>query len=165
MAAIALILASSSPALAFTIALHPQHGSTASGQAVAHQTGDGWSIALTLHGMPKLRTGQFYECWYAGPDNRPAHPDLITAGTFTVGPAGSAAVQMWSEADPRASPSMQITTEQPGMPRSMARSCSAAPRRSDISRSGPRSSRDCVRVAVIARATARQHGALARITM
>lgn len=113
-AAIALILASSAPALAFTIPLHPQHGGAASGQAVAHHTADGWSIALTLHGLPKLRPGQFYECWYAGPDNRPGHPDLITAGTFTVSPDGSATVQMWSAADPRGFPVMQITAEQAG---------------------------------------------------
>ena len=113
-AAIALILASSAPALAFTIPLHPGHGSTASGQAVPHHTANGWSIALTLHGMPKPKPGQFYECWYAGPDNRPGHPDLITAGTFTVSPDGSATVQMWSAADPRSFPVMQITAEQAG---------------------------------------------------
>jgi hypothetical protein len=113
-AAIAFILASSSPALAFTIPLHQQHGITASGQAVAHQTDDGWSITLTVHGMPKLRTGQFYECWYVGAANRPGHPDLVTAGTFTVDPAGSAAVQIWSEADPRAFPNMEITIEAAG---------------------------------------------------
>ena len=101
-------------ALAFTISLHPHHGTTASGQAVAHQTDDGWSIALTVHGMPKLRTGQFYECWYVRAGNRPGHPDLVTAGTFTVDPAGSAAVQMWSEADPRAFPTMEITIEVAG---------------------------------------------------
>jgi hypothetical protein len=64
--------------------------------------------------MPKLRSGQFYECWYAGPGNRPGHPDLITAGTFTGSPDGSATVQMWSAADPHSFPVMQITIEQPG---------------------------------------------------
>jgi hypothetical protein len=113
-AAITLILASSAPALAVTIPLHPSNGGTESGQAVAHRTADGFSIALTVHGMPKLKSGQFYECWYAGPGNRPGHPDLITAGTFTVGPDGSATVQMWSSADPRSFPRMQITAEQAG---------------------------------------------------
>jgi len=64
--------------------------------------------------MPTLRTGQFYECWYVGAGSRPGHPDLVTAGTFTVDPAGSAAVQMWSEADPRAFPTMEITIEVAG---------------------------------------------------
>jgi anti-sigma-K factor RskA len=113
-AAIALILASSAPALAFTIPLHPHHGITASGQAVAHQAADGWSITMTVHGMPKLRTDQFFECWYVGPGNRPGHPDLITAGTFKASPDGSATVQMWSAANPRTFPMMEITIEMAG---------------------------------------------------
>jgi hypothetical protein len=113
-AAIALILARSAPALTFTIPLHPHHGITASGQAFAHHTDDGWSITLTVHSMPKLRPGQFYECWYVGPGNQTAHSGLVTAGTFTVNPAGSAAVQMWSAADPRAFPVMEITIQEAG---------------------------------------------------
>ena len=50
---------------------------------------------------PVLGSGQFYECWYAGPDNRPGHPDLITAGTFVVDRTGSETFTMWSAADPR----------------------------------------------------------------
>ncbi len=61
-----------------------------------------------------LGPDRFYECWYAGPGSRPGHPDLITAGTFTVGPSGSATVQMWSAADPRTFPTMQITAERAG---------------------------------------------------
>jgi hypothetical protein len=113
-AATVLLLTPSAPALAFTIPLHAQGGLTASGQAVAHQTSGGWSITLTLQGMPKLGSGQFYECWYAGPGNRPGHPNLITAGTFTVGPTGAATVQMGSAANPRTFPVMQITVETAG---------------------------------------------------
>jgi anti-sigma-K factor RskA len=113
-AAIALILASSAPALAFTIPLHAHPGFSGSGQAVARQTDDGWSITLTVRGMLKLRPGQFYECWYVGPDDRPGHPDLVTAGTFTVGPDGSATVHMWSAAPPPEFPEMEITIEQAG---------------------------------------------------
>jgi hypothetical protein len=85
-----------------------------SGEAVAHQTADGWSIQLTVHDLKPPGPGRFYECWYAGPGNQPGHPDLITAGTFTVGPSGTATVQMWSAADPRTFPAMQITAEQAG---------------------------------------------------
>ncbi len=117
--AIAVSLAQAAPALAVTIPLHPAHGSpsyvsSASGQAVAHHTADGWSIQLTVDHLKQLSSGYFYECWYAGPGNRPGHPDLITAGTFTVGPGGSATVQMWSAADPRTFPVMQITIERAG---------------------------------------------------
>ena len=102
-----------SPALAFSIPLHAESGA-GSGQAVARQTTDGWSIQLTVQHLAPLPAGSFYECWYAGPGNAPGHPQLITAGTFTVGSDGSASVQMWSAADPRTFATMQITAEQPG---------------------------------------------------
>jgi len=97
---------------AFAILLHPPSGAAAaSGQAMTHQTADGWSIQLTVHGLKNLGPDRFYECWYAGPGSRPGHPDLITAGTFTIGRSDSATVQMWSAADPRKFPTMQITAE------------------------------------------------------
>jgi anti-sigma-K factor RskA len=113
-AVIAFSLGRSTPALAFDIPLHAQYGGAASGLATAHHTADGWSIQLTVQHLKPLPSGSFYECWYAGPGNRPGHSDLITAGTFTVGSSGSATVQMWSAADPRSFPTMQITAEQPG---------------------------------------------------
>jgi len=97
-----------------TIALHAPGGGTGSGQAVDRQTADGWSMRLTVHGLRNLGPGRFYECWYAGPASRPGHPDLITAGTFTVGSSGGATVQMWTAADPDAFPVMQITAERAG---------------------------------------------------
>ena len=113
-AGIALLLSRPAPALAFDIPLHASYRGPASGQAVAHQTADGWSIQLTVHDLKPLGPGRFYECWYAGPGNQPGHLDLITAGTFTTGPSGTATVQMWSAADPRTFPTMQITAEQAG---------------------------------------------------
>ena len=111
---IALTTARPAPALAFDIPLHASHGGPASGEAVARQTSGGWSIQLTVHDLKPLGSGRFYECWYAGSGNQPGRPDLITAGTFTVGPSGTATVQMWSAADPRTFPTMQITAEQAG---------------------------------------------------
>lgn len=108
------LLASRPGGLSFTIPLHSAAGQAASGQAVAHRTGNGWSIQLTVRHLSDLGTGRFYECWYAGPGSRPGHPQLITAGTFTVGPSGTATIQMWSAADPRTFPTMQITTETAG---------------------------------------------------
>jgi hypothetical protein len=98
----------------FTIPLHSSAGQVASGQAVAHQVDGGWSIQLTVSRLPDLGPGRFYECWYAGPGSRPGHPQLITAGTFTTGRSGTATVQMWSAADPRTFPVMQITAETAG---------------------------------------------------
>jgi anti-sigma-K factor RskA len=105
---------SSAPALAFDFSLNAPNGGAASADATAQQTADGWSIRLSVHHLKPLPSGSFYECWYAGPDNSPARPDLVTAGTFTVDSSGNASVQMWSAADPRGFPTMEITAERPG---------------------------------------------------
>jgi len=115
-----LALSRTPPAEAYTLALHSQSAQHASGQAVATHTDSGWSIQLTVDHVADLGKGGFYECWWVGPDNRPGHPDLISAGTFVVGPSGSATPHMWTAADPDTYKSMQITaettagTDQPG---------------------------------------------------
>jgi hypothetical protein len=98
------------------IPLHAASGSAASGQATAVHSDGGWSIRLTVRHLPPLGPGRFYECWYAGPGNRPGHPELITAGTFTVGPGGTGSFTMWSAANPQVFKTMQITAERPGDP-------------------------------------------------
>jgi anti-sigma-K factor RskA len=103
-----------SPAVAATISLRAQPGYTGSGMAVARATQGGFEISLTVKDLPVPPNGQFYECWYAGPGNRPGHPELITAGTFTVGKTGGQTYTMWSAADPARFEIMQITLEQPG---------------------------------------------------
>ena len=101
-----------------TVVLHPQPGSpaaaaAASGHAVATQAGGGWSVQLTVAHLPDLGPGRFYECWWAGPGNRPGHPVLISAGTFTVGWSGTVTVQMWTAANPDTFPHIQITAQTP----------------------------------------------------
>jgi Anti-sigma-K factor rskA/Putative zinc-finger len=110
----AVTVAQSVPASAFTIPMQARDGSNASGKAVAHHTSSGWSIAMTVHDLKRLGPGRFYECWYASPDSTPGHLDLITAGTFTVDAHGNASMQMWSAADPKQFPTMQITEESAG---------------------------------------------------
>ena len=103
------------PAQAQTvIPLHGAAGSAASGQATARHADGGWSIHLTVRHLPPLGSGQFYECWYAGPGNRLGRPELITAGTFTVGPSGTGSFTMWSAANPKVFQTMQISAERPG---------------------------------------------------
>jgi anti-sigma-K factor RskA len=104
----------SAPALAATIRLHAQPGSSMSGLAtVVHESG-GYRITLTVTGLPVSAPGQFYECWYAGPGDRPGSRQLITAGTFVVGHSGSQTLTMWSAADPAKFRTMQITAERAG---------------------------------------------------
>jgi anti-sigma-K factor RskA len=95
----------------YTIALSAGPGQAASGQAVVQQTGSGWSVHLTLAHLPELGSGQFYECWWIGPGNRPGHPVVIAAGTFTVGSSGTATVQMSSAANPDTFTTVQITAQ------------------------------------------------------
>jgi anti-sigma-K factor RskA len=104
-----LILSHPPPAEAYTLALHSQPGQHASGQAVATHTDSGWSIQLTVDHLADLGQGGFYECWWVGKGNTPGHPDLISAGTFIVGPSGSATAHMWTAADPETFKDMQIT--------------------------------------------------------
>ena len=105
-----LALSRTPSAEAYTLALHSQ-ASHASGQAVAMHTDSGWSIQLTVAHLPSLPKGQFYECWWVGPGNRPGHPALVSAGTFVVGSSGTATAHMWAAADPEDFKSMEITTE------------------------------------------------------
>ncbi len=108
-AGIGFAVAQAGPALAsYTYPLHHEPGATGSGQAVEHQAAGGWSIQMDVEHLKPLPSGEFYECVYAGPDNRPGHPQLIPGGTFTVNASGSASAQMWSAANPDDFPTMEI---------------------------------------------------------
>jgi anti-sigma-K factor RskA len=106
-----LTLSRTPSAEAYTLALHSQSAQHVSGQAVVTHTDSGWSIQLTVDHVADLGKGGFYECWWVGPDNQPGHPDLISAGTFIVGPSGNATAHMWTAADPEKYKAMQITAQ------------------------------------------------------
>jgi anti-sigma-K factor RskA len=106
-----LALSRTPPAEAYTLALHSPSAQHASGRAAATHTDSGWSVRLTVDHLADLGKGGFYECWWVGPDNRPGHPDLITAGTFVVGPSGSATAHMSTAADPETYKGIQITAQ------------------------------------------------------
>ena len=106
-----LTLSRTPPAEAYTLALHSRSAQHVSGQAVVTHTDSGWSIQLTVDHLADLGKGGFYECWWVGPGNQPGHPDLISAGTFIVGPSGNATAHMWTAADPETYKAMQITAE------------------------------------------------------
>jgi anti-sigma-K factor RskA len=111
-----LLVSRPAPAQAYTVVLRPQPGAgggarAAAGRAVATQAAGGWSIQLTVSRLADLGPGRFYECWWAGPGNRPGHPVLISAGTFTVGRSGAVTAQMWTAANPGTFQGMQITAQ------------------------------------------------------
>jgi anti-sigma-K factor RskA len=99
----------------YTVAFHTVAGQVGTGHAVVTEAdnGIGWSVELSVAHLADLGPGKFYECWWLGPDNRPGHPDLIEAGTFTVGSSGSATLPLASAANPDDFPAIEITTGNP----------------------------------------------------
>ena len=107
----AQVFQAAAPAVAASFDLRAQPGQSGSATATARQIHGGYEIQLTAKDLPKLGPGEFFECWYVGPDSRPGHPDLITGGTFS---SSNGTFTMWSAADPRTFRIMQITEEQAG---------------------------------------------------
>ena len=113
------LLKSGTTAETDALALHSGTGLSASASGTTRQADGGWSVQLTAVHLPEPGPGQFYQCWWGGPGNRPGHPRLVSAGTFTVGPSGTATVQMWTAADPDHFPTVEITLDsaaRPGQP-------------------------------------------------
>ena len=105
------VFQSATPAAAASYTLRAQPGQAGSATATARDTAGGYEIQLTAKNLPKLGSGQFFECWYAGPDNRPGHKELISGGTFA---SSNGSFTMWTAADPYTFKVMQITEEQGG---------------------------------------------------
>jgi len=114
-----LLLSGGTPAGSYALVLHSGPGLSASASGTVRQTASGWSVQLTALHLRALGSGQFYQCWWVGSGNRPGHPRLVSAGTFTVGTSGTATVQMSTAADPDDFSRVEITLDsaaQPGQP-------------------------------------------------
>ncbi len=61
--------------------------------------------------LPKLSSGQFFECWYTSPAAGSGQPRPITAGTFS---SSDGSFTMWTAADPGTFKVMEITLQQSG---------------------------------------------------
>jgi hypothetical protein len=105
------LFAFAAPAAAATYVLSPQPGQAGSATATTRDVAGGYEIQLTARDLPKLGPGEFFECWYVGPDSRPGHPELITGGTFS---ASHGTFTMWTAAEPGKFRQMEITEEKPG---------------------------------------------------
>ena len=97
----------SAPALAASYVLTPLPGQAGSATATSRDVAGGYEIQLTAKDLPKLGPGEFFECWYADPDSRAGHLDLITGGTFS----GNGTFTMWTAADPGTFKVMEISEE------------------------------------------------------
>jgi hypothetical protein len=116
---IGLLLTGGTPAGTYALALDSGTGLPASASGTMRQADSGWSVRLTAVHLPAPGPGQFYQCWWVGAGNRPGHPSLVSAGTFTVGPSGTASVQMSTVANPDHFSEVEITLDsaaQPGQP-------------------------------------------------
>jgi anti-sigma-K factor RskA len=105
------IFASAAPAVAASYVLTPSPGLAGSATATARDVAGGYQIKLTARDLPKLGPGEFFECWYAGPDSRPGHPDLISGGTFS---GSDGTFTMWTAAELGTFRVMEITEERAG---------------------------------------------------
>jgi len=103
--------ASSGPVAAEFSLVSATGTATTGGQATVYQESSGFKIVLHLHGLPRTHAGQYYGCWYIGPQNSPGQPRLITAGSFVVGRSGTADPTMWSAANPAKFRTMEITVD------------------------------------------------------
>ncbi len=92
-------------------ALAAPNGGPASGHARVHRIRAGLVVDLTVKHLPPADAGHVYECWFVGPGDTLQNQNRISAGTFTVGPDGSASVHMVTAADLARFPKMGITLE------------------------------------------------------
>jgi Anti-sigma-K factor rskA len=116
---IGLLVGGGTPGEGYALTLHSPTGLSASASGTMQQAASGWSVQLTAAHLPEPGPGQLYQCWWVGPGNSPSHPRLVSAGTFTVGPSGTATVQMSTAAAPDDFPTVEITldsTARPGQP-------------------------------------------------
>jgi hypothetical protein len=81
------------------------------GEAQIRSVTDGREVRLRVSGLPPNGPDNYYECWFVGPGDTEQTPNRVSAGTFTVGPDGSADVTMTSAADPARFPKMGVTLE------------------------------------------------------
>jgi hypothetical protein len=114
---IGLLLSGGTPEETYTFVLHSGTGLSASASGTIRHAASGWSVQLTAIHLPEPGPGQFYQCWW-GPGN--GH-SLVSAGTFTVGPSGTATVQMWTAADPDDFPAIEITLDSAALPGQLGR--------------------------------------------
>ena len=111
-ASVGVLIRTTSPSpRTVSIALTAPDGGGATGRAVGHDTPAGWSVTMSVHGLPPVPEGHgHYECWYVAPDDRPGHPDRVSAGSFEVGPDGSATdVRMSTVVDLKNEPDTLMT--------------------------------------------------------
>jgi hypothetical protein len=75
------------------------------------ELGIGRVIELRSDTLPVLPKGEFYELWFATPDDRPDAPNRISAGTWHPDDEGASVVSFTGAVDPAKNPVVVITRE------------------------------------------------------
>ncbi len=86
-------------------------GGGASAAVEVTKTGIGRVVELSSDDLPILPTGELYEVWFVGPDDRPGSPQRISAGTFHPDEDGRTRVTLAAAVDPALFPTISVTAE------------------------------------------------------
>ena len=84
-------------------------GSGASARAALSSTGSNTRVRLRVDGLAPTRPGQVYEVWFVRGTGR------VSAGTFTIGRSGDAALELTAAARTAAYERIGITREPDGL--------------------------------------------------
>ncbi|CAN5536298.1 hypothetical protein BH20ACT19_BH20ACT19_03680 [soil metagenome] len=80
--------------------------------AVVRETGIGRGVSFDSSDLPILPKGDYYALWFVGPEDSPASPDRVSAGTFHPDPEGESQVRYAAAVDPAKYPVLAVTAEQ-----------------------------------------------------
>jgi hypothetical protein len=75
------------------------------------RTGIGRVISFESESLTILPRGQYYELWFVGAGDGPAHPNRISAGTFHPDERGRSHVRFAAAVDPAVYPVLAVTAE------------------------------------------------------
>ena len=75
------------------------------------RTGIGRVVRFDTSDLPILPTGDYYELWWVGPDDRRGRPQRISAGTFHPDDRGVSEVTFAAAVDPARYPRLAVTAE------------------------------------------------------
>ena len=71
----------------------------------------GREVHLSSDALPVLPAGRFYELWFVAPDDAPATPHRISAGTFHPDAAGHSDLTLHAAVNPALFPVVSVTAE------------------------------------------------------
>ena len=105
-----LLLTGGGPA-AQQLALRSTTGEQVDVTAVVRVTPVGREVELDIRRLRDPRPDGLYELWFVAPDDTPARPHRVSAGTFHPDESGRGTVRLLAAADPTRYPRLSITLQ------------------------------------------------------